>query len=83
MQRLGSESERWEEQRKQFQVQMSTLIGDMLLCSAFIAYIGYFDQHYRRALLQQWQSRLEQAGVKYKEDLNVVEYLSTPDQRLR
>jgi dynein heavy chain 1 len=28
-----------------FRSQMSTIIGDVLLSSAFLAYAGYFDQH--------------------------------------
>ncbi len=58
--RLSSESERWEEQRKTFQASMATVVGDMLLCSAFIAYSGFFDQNFRKALLTSWGGRLSQ-----------------------
>jgi dynein heavy chain 1 len=42
---LGIERERWEATSVTFRSQMSTIIGDVLLSSAFLAYAGYFDQH--------------------------------------
>jgi hypothetical protein len=57
-------------------------VGDVLLCSAFLAYGGFFDQHFRDALSDQWRARLVAAGVPLKDGLAVSEYLSTPEQRL-
>ena len=45
---LGIEKDRWQETSENFRSQMGTLIGDVLLSSAFLAYAGYFDQHYRQ-----------------------------------
>lgn len=42
---LVIERERWEATSETFKSQMSTIIGDVLLSAAFIAYGGYFDQH--------------------------------------
>lgn len=42
---LNIERERWEATSETFRSQMSTIIGDVLLSAAFIAYGGYFDQH--------------------------------------
>ena len=47
---LGIEKDRWQETSENFRSQMGTLIGDVLLSSAFLAYAGYFDQHYRQGL---------------------------------
>lgn len=82
LQRLSSESDRWEEQTKFFQVTMSTLVGDVILSSAFLAYIGFFDEHYRQSLMKKWMTHLKKVGIRYKDELSVVEYLSTPDQQL-
>lgn len=41
---------------------MATLTGDVLLSSAFLAYIGFFDQQTRKALLIQWMAHL-QSGI--------------------
>lgn len=47
---LVIERTRWEATSETFRSQMSTIIGDVLLSSAFIAYGGYFDQHVRLKL---------------------------------
>ena len=44
---LGIEKDRWQETSESFKSQMSTLIGDVFLSSAFLAYAGYFDQQSR------------------------------------
>ena len=79
---LSSEQERWEESSETFQEHMSTLVGDCLLSSAFLAYSGFFDQQYRTSLMTKWQGRLIDVGVKFKQELSVIEYLSHPDERL-
>ncbi len=37
---LASEKERWEEGSETFKTQMATIVGDVLLTSAFMAYAG-------------------------------------------
>ena len=44
---LSIEKDRWEKTSDNFKTQMLTLIGDVFLSSAFLAYGGYFDQHRR------------------------------------
>ena len=62
---------------------MSTIIGDNILSAAFLAYIGFFDQHYRRSLLQQWQDRLTETNIKFSEHSGIIDYLSHPDERMK
>lgn len=80
---LGIERERWEATSETFKSQMSTIIGDVLLSSAFLAYAGYFDQHYRQNLFSMWIHHLQQAGLQFRPDIARTEYLSNPDERLR
>ncbi|KAK7789348.1 hypothetical protein R5R35_002380 [Gryllus longicercus] len=80
---LGIERERWEATSETFRSQMSTIIGDVLLSSAFLAYAGYFDQHYRQNLFATWCHHLQQAGLQFRVDIARTEYLSNPDERLR
>ncbi|XP_063237430.1 dynein heavy chain, cytoplasmic isoform X2 [Bacillus rossius redtenbacheri] len=80
---LGIERDRWEATSETFRSQMSTIIGDVLLSSAFLAYAGYFDQHYRQNLFAMWCSHLQQAGLHFRPDIARTEYLSNPDERLR
>eukprot|EP00761_Pharyngomonas_kirbyi_P012437 gb/GECH01012464.1/.p1 GENE.gb/GECH01012464.1/~~gb/GECH01012464.1/.p1 ORF type:complete len:4713 (+),score=1227.40 gb/GECH01012464.1/:1-14139(+) len=83
LQSLSEERGRWEFQSTNFETQMSTVVGDVLLSSAFLAYIGFFDEHFRhRVILPKWQDQLNSWNVKFKEDLSLIEYLSIPDERL-
>lgn len=47
-----------------------------------MAYIGYFNQHFRSMLLEKWQLRLDEVKVKCRPDLSIIEYLSHPQERL-
>ncbi|XP_046751875.1 dynein heavy chain, cytoplasmic isoform X5 [Diprion similis] len=80
---LVIERERWEATSETFRSQMSTIIGDVLLSSAFLAYAGYFDQHYRQNLFATWCQHLQQANLQFRADIARTEYLSNPDERLR
>lgn len=61
---------------------MSTVVGDVLLAAAFLAYIGFFDQQFRSDLMKKWMARLNDAGVKFKPELSVPDFLSRPEERL-
>jgi dynein heavy chain 1 len=80
---LVIERERWESTSETFKSQMSTIIGDTLLSAAFIAYGGYFDQHYRSNLFSTWSQHLTSANIQFRADIARTEYLSNPDERLR
>ncbi|KAI8361054.1 dynein heavy chain [Mortierella sp. GBAus27b] len=82
LQSLSSERVRWEAGSHSFDTQMATTVGDVLLASAFLAYGGYFDQQYRELLFHKWADHLNQAGIQYKPDISLAEYLSTADDRL-
>lgn len=78
---LSSERGRWEESSKTFQVQMETIIGDVFLASAFLAYCGLYDQQYRRAMVEDWSLHLISSGIAFKQQNSMSEYLSTADER--
>lgn len=79
---LSSEKARWELSSQTFDTEMSTIVGDVLLSAAFLAYAGFFDQHYREVMWQEWSQHLSDAGIKFKGELSLPEYLSTADDRL-
>ncbi|KAF8887780.1 dynein heavy chain protein 1 [Infundibulicybe gibba] len=79
---LSSERGRWESGSRTFDAEMSTIVGDVLLSAAFLAYGGFFDQHYREVMWQEWANHLADANIKYKPELSFTEYLSTADDRL-
>ena len=73
---LGDERERWEAGSETFKTQMSTIIGDVMLSSAFMAYAGYFDQHWRQNLFTTWCSHLQQANIQFRTDIARIEVKS-------
>ncbi|XP_064603299.1 cytoplasmic dynein 1 heavy chain 1-like isoform X2 [Liolophura sinensis] len=83
LQSLGNEKQRWEAGSETFKNQMSTIIGDVLLSSAFMSYAGYFDQQMRQNLFGTWSSHMQQANILFRTDIARVEYLSNADERLR
>ncbi|XP_042240101.1 dynein heavy chain, cytoplasmic-like isoform X4 [Homarus americanus] len=80
---LSIEKDRWAATSDTFKFQMSTIIGDVLLSSAFLAYGGYFDQQFRENLFTNWCHHLQQASIQFRGDIARTEYLSNPDERLR
>ncbi|KZT06248.1 dynein heavy chain [Laetiporus sulphureus 93-53] len=79
---LSSEKSRWESGSRTFDTEMSTIVGDVLLSAAFLAYGGFFDQHYREVMWREWSIHLAEAGIKFKTELSLPDYLSTADDRL-
>ncbi|KAJ3135949.1 hypothetical protein HK100_002228 [Physocladia obscura] len=78
---LSSENERWTASSQSFEAEMSTLVGDVLVSSAFMSYAGYFDQQYRELLLRKWTIHLNHSGIRVKSDVSVSEFLSNADER--
>ncbi|TPX59802.1 hypothetical protein PhCBS80983_g02245 [Powellomyces hirtus] len=79
---LASEKERWETGSQSFETQMATIVGDVLLSAAFMAYAGYFSQEYREILVHHWIAHLKAASIKFRPDLSIPDYLSIADERM-
>jgi len=79
---LSSERVRWEDSSRSFDSQIDTIIGDVLVAAAFIAYSGYYDQNYRKNMMEDWLHHLSLSGITYKTPNPFTEYLSTADDRL-
>lgn len=80
---LSSERTRWDLASHEFKSQMENIAGDVLLSSAFLAYAGFFDQQSRTTLFDLWRAHLRQSLIKFRPDLALTEYLSSPDERLK
>lgn len=44
---LGDEQKRWDEKAEILKISFTKLIGDLMLCSGIIAYLGIFTGQYR------------------------------------
>ncbi|TDH68981.1 hypothetical protein CCR75_000940 [Bremia lactucae] len=82
LQSLLQESERWEAGSNEFDTQMKTLVGDTLLSSAFLTYIGFLDFQQRKILVQDWRDILDSMAISTKPQLSFVDYLSRPNEQL-
>jgi len=80
---LSSEKVRWQGSSRGFQEQTASMIGDVLICGAFCTYIGFFDLFMRQRVTALWREKLDEAEIKQKEDMAIIEYLSKPSERLQ
>lgn len=80
---LGSEKQRWDASSSSFETQMATIPGDALLCAAFLAYAGFFDQSYREAMWNTWKVHASKVGLTFKPEISPVDFLSTAEDRLQ
>ena len=51
---LGGERERWADSLDEVESNLTTIVPDVLLSSAIVAYLGAFTQNYRRLVLDSW-----------------------------
>lgn len=58
------------------------MLGDVLLSAAFLTYTGFFDHFYRQFLQGEWKFFSDGVGLKYRNDISFVEFLSKPTDRL-
>ena len=79
---LSQERSRWDEGSKSFETQIDTLIGDVLIAAAFLAYAGFYDQQFRKAMIDDWLLHLAQSGIARKDVNPITEYLSSADERM-
>jgi hypothetical protein len=52
---LKSELDRWVESSHSFSERMANLIGDVLISSGVLTYIGFFDHFQRKNLVADWR----------------------------
>ena len=50
---LGSEKERWSESIENYAKQLDVLVGDVLISSSFVSYVGAFTKKYRDQLIKE------------------------------
>jgi dynein heavy chain len=74
---LSSENERWGNEIEKLRESAHTLVGDCMLASGFVSYIGAFDQQFRRTLWQEtWLPDLIERGIPTTEGVNVLTMLT-------
>jgi len=69
---LGGEKTRWKQRAADLGDQHTRLVGDVLLASAQIAYLGPFTQTWRAECLALWVAELGRLGVPRSESFDLV-----------
>lgn len=52
-----------------------SVLGDVLLATAFLSYSGPFNQEFRNLLLNDWQKEMKARKIPFGDDLNLNEML--------
>ena len=72
---LGGEKQRWALSVDQFDLKLNNIIGDILLASGAIAYLGPFTAEYRAALSREWVGSVLQLKIPHSENTSLWEAL--------
>jgi dynein heavy chain 1 len=76
---LSSETSRWQESSEGFEKEIQTLIGDVIISAGYITYAGYFDQYYRKQLMDKWYERLKKCGISFQKQLSIPDFLASAE----
>lgn len=75
---LGSEQDRWAQSIIDIGELMKVIIGDVLLASAFVSYVGPFNKQFRdKILFDNFVPFFQQNNIPMSEDSNPVTILTT------
>jgi dynein heavy chain, axonemal len=75
---LGDEKIRWAENVKYLEGLIANVIGDVLVSSGFIAYLGPFTSQYRELMTSKWIAHLTNFKVPHTESPEVIKTLGDP-----
>lgn len=64
MKGLSGERGRWGEKAKALALDLQNVVGDILLSSGVIAYLGVFVSEFRTSCVQAWVAKLKEKGIK-------------------
>ncbi|CAD8132456.1 unnamed protein product [Paramecium pentaurelia] len=77
---LSEEKSRWKLKAQQYKENQKNIIGDCMLNSAIIAYLGVFPIQYREICLEYWKSKLQEYNIQISSNYSLQNQLSDPVQ---
>jgi dynein heavy chain len=75
---LGGEKIRWSETAERLKNDYGNIVGDVLVSSGSIAYLGAFTMLYRKSCMEAWMAKLKEEEVPGSEDCSLVKVLGQP-----
>lgn len=81
---LSSENARWGAAIEEFGVMEEKLVGDVLISSSFVSYVGPFSTYFRDLLLnQKWVPDIVERAIPMTEGFSLLDMLSDDSSRAR
>jgi dynein heavy chain len=75
---LSSENKRWNEELSELKVKRVKLLGDTLICAAFLAYVGAFTYEFRYELIfETWEKDLIERKVPLSQPFKLEDLLTS------
>jgi dynein heavy chain, axonemal len=72
MSSIGSEKDRWIQTKAKLGEDKQSLLGDMIIVTAFITYLGPFEGKYRNQILREkWQPLVGKYKIKHSPDFSL------------
>ncbi|XP_015175416.1 PREDICTED: dynein heavy chain 3, axonemal [Polistes dominula] len=75
---LSGEKTRWSETAQALGASLQSVIGDVLLSSGVVAYLGAFTIDYRNDLITQWHASCTKANIPCGKHFNLIDILGEP-----
>jgi len=72
---LSDEKTRWSEAARVLGASLGNVIGDVLLSSGIVAYLGAFTIEYRNKLIDQWHKSCVKASIPCSEPFSLIDIL--------
>jgi len=69
---LADEKGRWEESIVTFDSKVESIVGDVLISSGVIAYLGVFTGEYRQQLIEEWMDELKAVQIPNSHNCTLV-----------
>ncbi|XP_062480123.1 dynein axonemal heavy chain 10 isoform X3 [Pezoporus occidentalis] len=74
---LGSENERWKKEYEDYEIRKVKLLGDCLLCAAFLSYEGAFSWDFRNEMVYQvWQDDIRSREIPLSQPFKLESLLT-------
>ncbi|XP_028408947.1 dynein heavy chain 7, axonemal-like [Dendronephthya gigantea] len=75
---LGGEKTRWTSAAEELGILFKNLVGDVLISSAVVAYLGAFTSAFRQDQIKQWQKQCVENGIPCSKDFSVTGTFGDP-----
>ncbi|CAD8170768.1 unnamed protein product [Paramecium pentaurelia] len=77
MEGLGGERERWSKSSTIYEQRLKQVLGDIILSSGTIAYLGVFSNNFRQKTIKMWMDHL-QGHMQFSENFSLQNILGQP-----